>query len=91
MFTPRKTQLRSEDAYVGAMLIGDPRPMEATRSSMQAAQTLVMTVPTQDDIGWTRLSHHGTAPAPPRGTPAAARTQCCFGAAGVSGGVTADG
>ena len=28
---------------------------------MQAAHTLPMTVPTQDDVGWTWLSHHGTA------------------------------
>ena len=36
---------------------------------MQAAPTLPMTVPTQDEVGWTWLSHHGIAPAPPRGTP----------------------
>ena len=67
-----RLELRLEDSpYVElAVLIGAQRPTEAARSSMQAAHTLSMTVPTQDDVGWTWLSHHGTAPAPPRGTPA---------------------
>ena len=64
-----RLELRLEDPYVGAVLIGAQRPTEAARSSMQAAHTPPMTVPTQDDVGWTWLSHHGTAPAPPRGTP----------------------
>ena len=59
-----RRELRSEDAYVGAVLIGAPRPTEATRSHIQAAHTLPMTVLTQDDVGWTWLSQHGTAPAP---------------------------
>ena len=36
---------------------------------MQAALTLAMTVKTQDDVLWTWVSHHGIAPAPPRGVP----------------------
>ena len=74
---------------------------------MQAAHTLPMTVPTQDDVGWTWLSHHGIAPAPPRRTPTPGRRaagrgrsdavvdpeviQCSFRATGTRGGVTADG
>ena len=61
--------LRLEDPYVGAMFIGAPRPTEALRSSKQADPTPAMTVPTQDDVGWTWLSHHCFTPAPPRGTP----------------------
>ena len=63
---------------------------------MQAPPTLPMTVPTQDDVGWTWLSHHGIAPAPPRGTPTPDAVvdpevvQCNFRATGTRGGVTAD-